>query len=124
MLYISESDVKQITKEEALHLPKGSLLIVRSNYKYEIYDDHPALILGGTIKKERGLRPNLLTFSHKTIVNIRALLNQYDPIDGITLLLIKKEIADKFMQRHEIHLSEGELMEVELLNNLNNILNS
>jgi len=120
-MLINETDVRQITKEEALELPKGSLILVRSNYKYETYDDHPALILGGTIKKERGIRPNLLTFPPRLVQDIRGLLNIFDPIDGVIILVAKQEIALAFLEMQNMHLSEGELIEVDIVNKLLNI---
>lgn len=121
-LSILPIDVKQILPTEANELPRGSAILVRSDYKYEIYGDHPALILGGSIKKDRGFRPNILTFPGRIVENITDLLNQFDPIDGKVILLLNQKATNEFMTVQKIHLSEGELYEVEALNILSTLL--
>lgn len=122
-LNINISDVRQISEVEALDLPRGSVILVRSDYKNEVYGDHPSLILGGTIQKERGVRPNLLTFNQQVVANIKSLLNGYDPINGKVLLLLNDHAAKRFMESQGIHLSAGQVHEVEVVNKLHNILN-
>jgi len=108
-IYINRRDVRQIDKTTAAVLKRGSIILVRSNYKHDVYHDHASLIVGGLIKKERGIRPNLITLP-QIIGNIEALLNMYDPIDEAIILLIEDEVSKKIMDTLGMHLSEGELI--------------
>jgi hypothetical protein len=108
-IYINSRDVRQIDKTEAAALKKGAVILVRSNYKYDKYLDHASLIVGGLIKKERGVRPNLITLP-QVVGNIATLLNMYDPIDGAIILLVSDEASKKIMDALGMHLSEGELI--------------
>jgi len=121
MIQISLSEVTQIHHKDAVNLPKGSVIIVRSDYKNNVYFDHPSLIVGGTIKKERGIRPNLITFPPHSIQNIGMLIDQFEPIENKILLLLTSEAASRFMEDNMIHLSEGELIEVDAVNKLKEI---
>lgn len=104
--------VKQVDPADLVTLKKGSIILVRSDYAYDKYLDHASLIVGGVIKKDRGIRPNLVVLPN-IVMNISGILNQYKPIDNKTLLLLTDEAAAWIMRILGIHLSTGELYELK-----------
>ena len=100
---------KQLSPQETLTLPKGSIILVRSDYAFDKYKDHPSIIVGGLIQKDRGVRPNLITLPN-IIINITCILNKYKPIDNKIILLLTQQAAEDVMSMMGMHLSSGELM--------------
>lgn len=110
VIFVQPDDVIQILKSEAIDLKKGAVILVRSNYKHEVYGDHFSIIVGGKILKQRGLRPNLITLpTHQWF---DGLFSKYDAIDGAIILKLKPPIAQTVMESYGIHLSEGELISI------------
>lgn len=108
MPWLDSSDiVKQLTKSESESLPKGSVILVRSDYKYEKYGDHFSLVVGGKIQKERGVRPNLVTLPPTKIYD--ELLSDYQRAEGAVILLLTAEASQEVMDAYGLHLSEGEI---------------
>ncbi len=108
MIYIWISDVSQVDPIDAAEvLKKGDVILVRSDYEHEKYGDHFALIVGGKIQKERGVRPNLITFPPLIGLPLNDLLDQFHPIDGAILLKLSDEKAAEFLSNMQMHLSKG-----------------
>ena len=110
ILSIGSEDVEQINKANAWMLPKGTVILVRSDYKHEKYKDHFALLVGGIIQKERGIRPNVLTLPTAQVYNY--LFGKYTQTDGAIILQLKPAMADQVMEAYGIHLSEGKLISI------------
>lgn len=104
-------DFRQITKEDAEKLKKGDVILVRSDYKYEKYGDHFAVIVGGKIKKERGVRPNLVVLFISNAY-YTSLLDQFIPTNGAVILKLSARAAEHVMRHYRIHLSEGDLVSI------------
>lgn len=109
-LIIFNDDVVQVSKDDAINLKKGDIVLVRSDYEYGLYKDHFSVIVGGKIQKERGLRPNLLTLP--TRQRHDALFSKYTPTDGAIILKLSDRMAELVMKVYGIHLSEGELISI------------
>jgi hypothetical protein len=103
-----------VTKAESSYLKKGSVILVRSDYKYEKYGDHFSLIVGGRILKDRGMRPNLITFapSNSNTEFLNELEDTVGRDNGAIVVLVRPEAAQKVLDAYGIHLSEGEITEL------------
>lgn len=108
---VQAEDVRQIIGEEETILKKGDVILVRSDYKHEVYGDHYSVITGGWIQKTRGLRPNLLVLPPlKDSLESMLLDNYQKDENGAIVLLLDEAAAQRVMNDYGIHLSEGDLI--------------
>lgn len=106
--YFLQSDhFKQLTAQEGLEqLRIGDVALVRSENVPD-YGDHFIVITGKPILKEHGLRPQDIAIHAPYAARI---LNQYDPIMGLTLLKLTDEAALQFRIFHDIQIKNGEVV--------------
>lgn len=101
--------VGPIGEYAALNVKRGTIMLVRSDYKHDTYADHASLILGGLIQKERGVRPNLLVLPN-IFTNISKILDGYVPINNKVLVLLTEETSLQILKMLGLYLSAGELL--------------
>lgn len=72
VIQIDESDVKRVTTKEALYLPEGEVLMVRSLNVPEL-GDHYAVIVGPPKVKPHGIKPQVavipMSKEHKSMLD-------------------------------------------------------
>lgn len=107
--YIDVDDVKQITTFEALYLPIGEVLLVRSANVPEM-GDHFAVISGPIENKQHGVRPQ--TISIATSPNGIQMLDIFEPLNGVIILRLSPSMRDKF---HAFHGAKIEGKEIHCL---------
>ncbi len=95
-----EGQLKRISGQEGMYMRPGDVCLVRSSNVPE-YDDHYIVITGHPVMKEHGLRVQDRAY---IAPNTKALLDTYEPINGLTLLKFSDELRDKFIQFHDITL--------------------
>jgi len=95
--YMDVDDVKQLTTFEALYLPIGEVLMVRSA-NVPMMGDHFAVVSGPIENKEHGVRPQ--TISIATSPNGYSMLDLFHSKNGAVLLQLKPHARDRF---HEFH---------------------
>lgn len=103
---IGRTGVVQIRHTEFMRLLNGNVLLVRSE-NVKGLGDHFIVITGAPVLKTHGLRPQTLTISAP---EQKEILDQYEPIDGVTLLLLQQNEAAAFRYKHGIAVVEGEVI--------------
>lgn len=102
--YLFTDDVEQITTMQALYLPVGEVLMVRSA-NVPMMGDHFAVISGPIENKEHGVRPQ--TISIATSPNGIQMLDLFEPLNGATLLRLKPAARDAFHAYHQAKVERG-----------------
>lgn len=99
-------NITQITSEQFISLPIGSVVLVRSRNVPDL-GDHYAVISGGLIEKPYGLRPETLVISAP---NMSAFLSMYKSINGVKLLLLNEKARECFYNRYYLKIIGGSLV--------------
>lgn len=100
-------DVLPTTGKDAMYARIGDVLLVRSsNVPY--FDDHYIVITGAPVMKEHGLRPQdvAIPAPHATILDFYA----ESSYNGLTLLKLRDEVAQRFREFHGITLGNGQII--------------
>jgi hypothetical protein len=95
---LTPEDVKQIDSKQGMYLPVGEVLLVRSTNVPE-YGDHYIVITGAPVLKEHGLRPQDTAIAAPEAGD---LLNAFPMKTGVTLLQLKPQARDLFLNFHGI----------------------
>jgi hypothetical protein len=96
--------VKPVTTEEAMHLRRTDVLLVRSKSLPEM-GDHYVVITGHAVQKDHGIRPQTAVFP--AMAN-SPLLDMYDePGSNVVLLKLNNEATQEFLNFYAIHLDEA-----------------
>lgn len=104
---LTVDDVTRITSKDGLYQRKGEVIMVRSSNVPE-YGDHFIVITGHPVEKEHGLRPQEISIQASS--NGISILDLYDMEMGLTLLKLKPEARDKFLEFHDIQLIDDEIV--------------
>lgn len=102
----SREDVVQIKLNSFIGLQNGQVCLVRSNNVKEL-GDHYVVIIGSPVLKTHGLRPQTLTI---TGAGGTELLDQYEPEDGVTVLLLNTPAAERFRYLYGIGVVHGNVI--------------
>jgi hypothetical protein len=103
---ITKTDVTRITSKQAMYLPKGEVVLVRSTNVPE-YGDHYIVITGAPTIKEHGLRPQDVAIDAP---RGHYLLNQYEEEMGLTLLKLNPDAKRQFHEFHGITMQNHEVI--------------
>lgn len=96
--------VKQLSTEQALEqLQIGDVAIVRSANVPEL-GDHYVVIVGDKVMKANGLRQQDKSIDAP---DAKGVLDAFEPINGLTLLKLKKELRKEFLEFHGIKVIKG-----------------
>lgn len=95
---VNPKELKQVNGHDAMYSRVGDVILVRSQNVPE-YGDHYIIIVGRPVQKEHGLRPkdvSVLAGPQGT-----AILDQYSPMNGLTLLKLSDEEKKRFLEFHK-----------------------
>lgn len=107
--HLSFKDVTPITGLDAMYLPKGEVVLVRSDNVPEL-GDHYIVITGHPIVKPHGLRPQEIAIQAP---HANVLLDFYGDVDvyqGLTLLRLLPDAKKRFHEFHGIEMQNGEVV--------------
>jgi hypothetical protein len=105
---VEKENVGRISTDQAHHLQKGDVVLVRSEGVPQ-YGDHYIVVTGGIVSKPHGLRPETETIQLYPHTDASLLLDEYKPYNGVVALKLKKEAAKKFLDIHGIEIVDGEV---------------
>lgn len=107
--HLTMNDLYPITSNEALGLPIGSVVLVRSSNVPE-YGDHYIIITGRPIMKLHGLRPQDHVIQAPHTARLLDLFDEPGEFNKLTLLKLSVQAAKKFHAFHDtevfVHLTE------------------
>ncbi len=95
---LGELEVDQITSDAGIRMQPGDVALVRSANVPD-YGDHYIVITGPVIMKDHGLRPQDVAIAAP---EQKALLDQFTPQRGLTLLKLSPVTAKRFLDFHGI----------------------
>lgn len=101
----TKEDVKQLTAHEGLSLQIGDIAIVRSTNVAE-YGVHYIVVTGAPVMKEHGLRPEEIVIEAPLASKI---LDQFEPIQGLTLLKLEGYVKEYFLHFHKITIENNQV---------------
>lgn len=102
---LNPDEFTQITAQQGLELKIGDVALVRSENVAE-YGDHYIIITGRPVLKEHGLRPTDVAIHAPNWIP-HGILNQFDPIMGLTLLKMSEAAKAEFHKFHGITVANG-----------------
>lgn len=103
----TEMDLLQLSAQQGIEqLHVGDVALVRSQNVPE-YGDHFIVITGKPILKEHGLRPQEVAIYAP---NASSVLDEYEPIMGLTLLKLLPLSKRKFHEFHDIKIVDGKVI--------------
>ncbi len=98
------NEVIPITTEQAIHLHKTDVVLVRSRSLPDM-GDHYIVVTGHAVQKDHGVRPQTAVFP---AMPNSPLLDMYDtPGTNVVLLKLNNTATQAFLNHYGIHLDEG-----------------
>lgn len=105
--FAPKSSFKQLTAQQGIEqLRVGDVALVRSQNVPD-YGDHWIIITGAPVLKEHGLRPQDVAIHAPYAARI---LNQYEPVMGLTLLKLSDHLAEQFRLFHDIKIIDNKVI--------------
>lgn len=108
VINLHRQNVVQLRPDQFMTLENGQVALVRSETVKDL-GDHFVVITGPPVLKTHGMRPETLTISSHSESDSQ-LLDVYDPIGGVIILLLQTKEATQFRYDHGIGLVHGEVI--------------